>query len=107
MKWRRVRWWGFLSVVCSASLISAVSLAQLATPTGKYAGTAGASCAGLGMQYAWPDANGQILGCVSNVWTVVNPLSVGAGIYLGTSALVTNPARSSGELTTGLFSAGS
>jgi hypothetical protein len=59
------------------------------------------------MQYAWPDINGQILNCVSNVWTLVSPTSVSAGVYLGTSSLITNPARSSGELTTGLFSSGS
>jgi hypothetical protein len=107
MKSRSARWWVSLGVFGGAILVSAVALAQLATPTGMYAGTAGASCAGLGMQYAWPDANGQILACVSNVWTVVSPSSVSSGVYLGTSVSIANPARSSGELTTGLYSASS
>jgi hypothetical protein len=78
--------------------------AQFATPTGNYAGTAGSSCAGLGQQYAWPDANGQILQCVSNVWTLVSPSSISSGVHLGTSTSLTNPARSASELNTGLFS---
>src|ERR1700678_2253094 len=100
MRWRADRWWVSLGAFGVAILISAASLAQVATPTGKYAGTAGSSCAGLGMQYAWPDVNGQILQCVSNIWVVVSPSSIGSGVYLGTSASVTNPARGSGELTT-------
>jgi hypothetical protein len=78
--------------------------AQFATPTGKYAGTAGSSCAGLGQQYAWPDANGQILQCMSDVWTLVSPSSVSSGVYLGTSTALTNPTRSASELNTGLYS---
>ena len=106
MTWPTGRWWLFFCAFGGVILTSAVALAQFASPTGKYAGTAGASCAGLGMQFAWPDANGQVLQCVSNVWTIVS-LSGSTGTYLGASASATNPARSSGELTTGLFSAGS
>jgi hypothetical protein len=77
---RRVRHWPVsLGVLAGAILISTASLAQISTPTSKYAGTAGASCAGLGIQYAWPDINGQILQCVSNVWTVVGQTVAPAG----------------------------
>jgi hypothetical protein len=105
---RRIGSWSiFLCVFGGAILITTVSLAQFATPTGKYAGTAGSSCAGLGQQYAWPDANGQVLQCVSNVWTLVNLSGTGAtSIFLGSSASSTNPARS-GETTTGLYTSAS
>ena len=60
-------------------LLSFGARAQFSTPSGNYAGTAGASCTGLGIQYAWPDINGQILQCVSNVWTVVPQTAAAAG----------------------------
>jgi hypothetical protein len=91
-----------LAILCLVA--SGQAHAQFATPTGHYAGTAGSSCAGLGQQYAWPDANGQILQCVSNVWTLVSPSSVSSGVYLGTSTSLANPTRSASELNTGLFS---
>jgi Chaperone of endosialidase len=79
MTWRVRHWPVSLGVFAGAILISTALLAQISTPTSKYAGTAGASCAGLGIQYAWPDINGQILQCVSNVWTVVGQTVVPAG----------------------------
>jgi hypothetical protein len=43
--------------------------------------------------------------CDGSNWDMLGGSSgLGSGIYLGTSASVTNPARSSSELTTGLFS---
>jgi hypothetical protein len=71
VKRRTGSWWIFLCVFGGAILIATVARAQFATPTGKFAGTAGASCAGLGKQFAWPDANGHVLQCISNVWTAV------------------------------------
>jgi hypothetical protein len=106
VKRRTGSWWIFLCVFGGAMLVATVALAQFATPPGKYAGTAGSSCAGLGQQYAWPDPNGQILQCVSSIWTVVSPTSISGGLTLGTSAAVANPARVS-EANTGLYSAGS
>ncbi|MCP3381233.1 hypothetical protein NLM31_12870 [Bradyrhizobium sp. CCGUVB4N] len=43
-------------------------MAQYASRPGYSVGTAGAACDGTNMQYGWPDANGNILKCVSNVW---------------------------------------
>jgi hypothetical protein len=79
MRWHGGRWLVPLCVCAGAILISSTSFAQISTPSGKYAGTAGASCAGLGQQYAWPDANGQVLQCVSNVWTLVSQTAGAAG----------------------------
>ncbi|MGY3582602.1 hypothetical protein ACVIGB_008331 [Bradyrhizobium sp. USDA 4341] len=44
------------------------AFAQFASRPGYSVGTAGAACDGANMQYGWPDANGNILKCVSNVW---------------------------------------
>jgi hypothetical protein len=79
MKWRTARLLLALWAGIGGVLILHASFAQVATPTGFFAGTAGGSCAGLGMQYGWPDANGQVLKCVANVWTIVNETAAAAG----------------------------
>jgi hypothetical protein len=67
-------------LIFAALLGPIIARAQFASPTGSYAGTAGQSCAGLGQQFAWPDANGHMLQCVSNVWAaVVGTGTAGAG----------------------------
>ncbi|WP_156944184.1 hypothetical protein [Bradyrhizobium sp. Ec3.3] len=67
---------GVLALI--ALLNPAQSPAQLATPPGFAVGTSGQSCSGSSIQYGWPDANGQILKCSSNVWSVVTQ-TAGAG----------------------------
>jgi len=79
MRWTGGHSWVSIGALAGVILCSAGALAQIAVPSGYSAGTAGASCAGLGQQYAWPDANGQILKCVSNVWTVVGQSVAPAG----------------------------
>ncbi|MGX1320754.1 hypothetical protein AB7M17_004207 [Bradyrhizobium sp. USDA 377] len=55
------------------------AMAQLATPPGFSVGTSGQSCSGSTIQYGWPDANGQILKCSSNVWSVVSQTAAAGG----------------------------
>ncbi|MGY8666173.1 hypothetical protein Q3C01_28010 [Bradyrhizobium sp. UFLA05-109] len=52
----------------SVALCPNLSWAQYASRPGYSVGTAGAACDGTNMLYGWPDANGNILKCVSNVW---------------------------------------
>jgi hypothetical protein len=40
------------------------------SPPNDFAGTAGAACVTTSTTYAWPDINGNVLKCVSNVWQV-------------------------------------
>jgi hypothetical protein len=61
-------------------LTAPTARAQYAVPAGKYAGTAGQSCADLAQNFAWPDANGNVLQCVSNVWVVVSQPMAAAGL---------------------------
>jgi len=44
------------------------ALAQIASKPGDAVGTAGGACNSSIMTYGWPDANGNILKCVSNIW---------------------------------------
>lgn len=53
--------------------------AQFANKTGNIAGTVGGACASSANDYAWPDANGDILKCVANVWTLVTLPATAAG----------------------------
>jgi Chaperone of endosialidase len=61
-------------------LWTSTAFAQFATPPGYSAGTTGAACSGSSINYAWPDANGNVLQCVSNVWTVVGQSIAAAGV---------------------------
>jgi hypothetical protein len=76
-------------------------------PAYQFGSANGASCsATLAGKVQWNSGVLQL--CDGTNWdTLGGTGGLGAGIYLGTSASVTNPARSSGELTTGLFSSGS
>jgi hypothetical protein len=53
--------------------------AQYANQTGKVVGTIGGTCSSSTNDYAWPDTNGNILKCVSNVWTLVTLPATAAG----------------------------
>ena len=79
MKWRIKRWWVFLYVVLITVLVSAVAFGQLATPPTFSAGTVGAACNSSTINFAWPDGNGHVLQCVSNVWTLVSQPASAAG----------------------------
>ena len=71
MNWQRVRWWVSLGLIGITILISTPTLAQLASKPGDSVGTAGGACSSASINYAWPDASGHVLQCVSNVWTAV------------------------------------
>ncbi len=48
-----------------------VAWGQFANKTSNVAGTLGGACTSSANDYVWPDTNGNILKCVSNVWTAV------------------------------------
>src|ERR1700722_7592110 len=76
-------------------------------PAYQFGSANGATCAsGLAGQVRWNGGSLQVYGG-SNWDTLGGSSGLGSGIYLGTSASVTNPARSASELNTGLFSPGS
>lgn len=50
--------------------LSSAAHAQFSTPSP--VGTAGQACSSATMTYGWPDANGQVLKCASNVWSLVS-----------------------------------
>jgi hypothetical protein len=53
--------------------------AQFANMTGNVAGTVGQACVSATNDYAWPDTNGNILKCVSNLWTIQGTTATAAG----------------------------
>jgi hypothetical protein len=53
--------------------------AQYANQTGNVVGTVGGACSSAGNDYAWPDTNGNVLKCVSNVWAVQGITAAAAG----------------------------
>jgi endosialidase-like protein len=62
-------------------LLGVTSLAwgQFASKPGDVVGTVGDACISSANTYGWPDANGNILKCVSNVWTLVTQPGNGSG----------------------------
>jgi Chaperone of endosialidase len=59
--------------------LAATAWAQYQSATGKVVGTVGGACDSSSITYGWPDTNGQILKCVSNVWTLVTQPATAAG----------------------------
>jgi hypothetical protein len=59
--------------------MSGNAAAQFSTKTGDTAATAGGGCTSASNGFAWPDANGNVLRCISNVWTVVGQPITAAG----------------------------
>ena len=55
-------------IAIAGLLVPLPALAQIASKPGDAVGTAGGACNSSIMTYGWPDANGNILKCVSNVW---------------------------------------
>lgn len=53
--------------------------AQFATAPGFTAGTAGAACSSGTQAFAWPDANGYALNCVSGTWQPASTSNGAAG----------------------------
>ena len=51
--------------------------AQFTSPSS--VGTVGGACSGSTYTYGWPDANGNILKCVSNIWTLQGVAATAAG----------------------------
>ena len=68
-----------IALVLAFSLIAHPANAQFSNATGKVAGTAGQACVSATNDYAWPDTNGNILKCVSNVWTIQGVTATAAG----------------------------
>jgi hypothetical protein len=59
--------------------VTTVAWGQYASRTGNVIGTVGGACDSSTNTYGWPDANGDILKCVSNVWTLVTQPATAAG----------------------------
>lgn len=53
--------------------------AQYTNKTGNVVGTIGGACNSTNNDYGWPDTNGNILKCVSNVWTLQGITAAAAG----------------------------
>lgn len=68
-----------IALVLAFFLIAHPANAQFSNATGKVAGTAGQACVSATNDYAWPDTNGNILKCVSNVWTIQGVTASAAG----------------------------
>src|SRR6266436_3874150 len=52
---------------------------QYQSKTGNVVGAVGGACDSSSITYGWPDTNGDILKCVSNVWTLVTQPATAAG----------------------------
>jgi Chaperone of endosialidase len=66
-------------LVLSLSAHAPPAWAQYTNKTGDVVGTIGGACTSSANTYGWPDVNGAILKCVSNVWTLVTPSVAAAG----------------------------
>jgi hypothetical protein len=77
--WRARR--AVLSLFLLAGLLGVTTVAwgQYASQTGNVVGTIGGACNSSTNTYGWPDTNGDILKCVSNVWTLVTQPATAAG----------------------------
>ena len=59
--------------------VTTLAWGQFANRTGNVVGTVGGACNSGLNDYAWPDTNGNILKCVSSVWTLVTQPATAAG----------------------------
>jgi hypothetical protein len=59
--------------------VTTLAWGQFANQTGNVVGTVGGACNSSLNDYAWPDTNGNILKCVSSVWTLVTQPATAAG----------------------------
>jgi hypothetical protein len=59
--------------------VTTLAWGQFANQTGNVVGTVGGACNSGLNDYAWPDTNGNILKCVSSVWTLVTQPATAAG----------------------------
>jgi hypothetical protein len=59
--------------------VTSVARGQYASRTGNFIGAVGGACDSSTNTYGWPDTNGDILKCVSNVWTLVTQPATAAG----------------------------
>src|SRR5579864_8304933 len=77
--WRARR--AALILTAFVGLLGVTTLAwgQYASKTGDVVGTIGGACSSATNTYGWPDVNGDILKCVSNVWTLVTQPATAAG----------------------------
>jgi hypothetical protein len=76
---RRTRPTYLVALVLALLALPKDGAAQFANQTGNVVGTVGGACNSSANDYAWPDTNGQILKCVSNVWTLVTQSVAAAG----------------------------
>jgi hypothetical protein len=58
---------------------STAAWGQYSNEPGHVAGTAGGACNSSAINYGWPDPNGNVLKCVSNVWTLVTQPAAAGG----------------------------
>jgi hypothetical protein len=77
MNGRRLRY--ALFSITLAALLPLSAHAQYANKTGNVVGTIGGTCNSSNNDYGWPDTNGNILKCVSNVWTLQGVAATAAG----------------------------
>jgi fibronectin-binding autotransporter adhesin len=72
-----------LAVILSLMLMlmgnSWMAWAQYQSAPGYVVGTVGGTCSSSSVTYGWPDTNGDVLKCVSNVWTLVTQPATAGG----------------------------
>jgi hypothetical protein len=77
--WRARRAGVLLLLLAGMLGVTTVAWGQYASQTGNVVGTVGGACNSSINTYGWPDTNGDILKCVSNVWTLVTQPATAAG----------------------------
>jgi len=69
----------FAALVLALLAFPGDAAAQFGNQTGNVVGTIGGACNSTVNDYGWPNTNGAILKCVSNVWTLVTTPATAAG----------------------------
>jgi hypothetical protein len=69
----------FLLLLAGLVGVTPLAWGQYASKTGDVVGTVGGACTTSANTYGWPDVNGDVLKCVSNVWTLVTQSVAAAG----------------------------
>jgi hypothetical protein len=77
--WRARRAVPFVLILLGLLGVTTVAWGQFSTQPGNAVGTVGGACNDTVYTYGWPDGNGDILKCVSNVWTLVTQPASAAG----------------------------
>jgi hypothetical protein len=77
--WRARRAVPFLLLLVGLLGVTTVAWGQFSTSPSNVIGTVGGACNDTIYTYGWPDTNGDVLKCVSNVWTLVTQPATAAG----------------------------